>query len=243
MQKKEKKKTFQHNPFRKLKIEFLTPTELPSNANTNQKDDNRNSSKCMSEINNTSNTENDYTNKENFLSDEKIFELAMNGVVPVEAPLQAPKIVRAKPIPLQADEDYLVMQELDELIHGNKDFDFADTEEYIEASRSDLDKRIVKKLRKGDFAFQAYLDLHGMNREQARSAVGEFIKKSYLESKRCILIVHGRGLKSKNNLPILKTKLAAWLTRGSIGKKVLAYTSALPHDGGTGAIYVLLSSS
>ena len=72
--------------------------------------------------------------------------------------------------------------------------------------------------------------------------MGAFIRKSYLESKKCVLIVHGRGLGSKDNIPVIKNKLAAWLTRGSIGKKVLAYTSALPHDGGTGAVYVLLSS-
>jgi DNA-nicking Smr family endonuclease len=57
-----------------------------------------------------------------------------------------------------------------------------------------------------------------------------------------VLIVHGRGLGSKDNIPVLKEKLQAWLTRGAIGRHVLAFTSARPWDGGTGAVYVLLRS-
>jgi DNA-nicking Smr family endonuclease len=57
-----------------------------------------------------------------------------------------------------------------------------------------------------------------------------------------VLIVHGRGLGSKDNVPVLKEKLTAWLTRGAIGRHVLAFTSARPWDGGTGAVYVLLRS-
>ena len=141
---------------------------------------------------------------------------------------------------LESDEDELVMRHLDELVHGEAAFDFTDTAEYIEACQKGVDKRLLRKLRRGEFSFQAHLDLHGFNRDQARAKVGAFIRKSALESLRCVLIVHGRGLGSKDNIPVLKNKLAAWLTRGAIGKKVLAYTSAQPYDGGTGAVYVLL---
>jgi DNA-nicking Smr family endonuclease len=176
------------------------------------------------------------------LSDDHLLNLAMSGVMPIEGPAQAPKIARAKPMHAEANDDVLVMRELDELVNGDGDFDFADTEEFIEACRADLDRRILKRLRKGEFSFQAHIDLHGMNRQEARAAVGEFIKQSFVTSKKCVLIVHGRGLGSRDNIPVIKNKLAAWLTRGSIGKKVLAYTSALPTDGGTGAVYVLLAS-
>jgi DNA-nicking Smr family endonuclease len=179
---------------------------------------------------------------ERHLTDEQLLEAAMAGVQPVDAPALVPKQARARPMLAESDDDALVMQELDELIHGDGDFDFADTDEFIEACRADLDRRTLKKLRRGDYSFQAFIDLHGMNRQEARVAVGVFIKKSFLESKKCVLIVHGRGLGSRDNIPVIKNKLAAWLTRGSIGKRVLAYTSSLPHDGGTGAVYVLLSS-
>ena len=176
------------------------------------------------------------------LTDEQLLEAAMADVAPMSAPALAPKPARVKPMLAEADEDLLVMRELDELVHGDGDFNFADTDEFIEAARADLDRRTLKRLRRGEFSYRRFIDLHGMNRKEAREAVGVFIRKSFLESQKCVLIVHGRGLGSKDNIPIIKNKLAAWLTRGAIGKRVLAYTSALPHDGGTGAVYVLLSS-
>jgi DNA-nicking Smr family endonuclease len=140
----------------------------------------------------------------------------------------------------EADEAYLVMRHLDELVHGEIPFDFTDTDEYIEAAVSDLDRRTVRKLRRGEFAIQAFVDLHGLNRDDARRKVAEFLSECHTDRKRCVLIVHGRGMRSKDNIPVLKNALRAWLTRGSIGKKVLAFTSAKPFDGGTGAVYVLL---
>ena len=140
------------------------------------------------------------------------------------------------------DDEELVMRHLDELVHGKGHFDIADTDEYIEAAINGLDRRIVKKLRRGEYSVQGHLDLHGMTRDEARAEVAAFIDRSYKSGKKCVLIVHGRGLGSENHIPVLKEKLRAWLTRGAIGKKVLAYTSARPFDGGTGAVYVLLRS-
>ncbi len=175
------------------------------------------------------------------LDDDSLLADAMAGVVPLTGVRErVAKKAAPRPLLVEADEEELVMRHLDELVHGEASFSFADTSEFIEASQAGLDRRLIRKLRKGEFSWQAHLDLHGHNRDQARAAVGAFIRKCVLESKKCVLIVHGRGLGSKDNIPVLKTKLAAWLTRGSIGKKVLAYTSALPWDGGTGAVYVLL---
>ena len=173
--------------------------------------------------------------------DDTLLAEAMDGVTPLvsDRPL-IPKTAKPRPMLQEADEELLALKELDELVNGVGEFNFADTDEYIEASVVDLDRRILKKLRRGEYSYQAHIDLHGMNRREARAKVGEFIKKCSLESKKCVLIVHGRGLGSKNNIPVIKNKLAAWLTRGFIGKRVLAYTSAKPYDGGTGAVYVLL---
>ncbi len=149
---------------------------------------------------------------------------------------------KAKPLLLCEDEEALVMKQLDELVHGVQPFDFADTDEFIQAAVAGFDRRVLRKLRRGEYAIQGHIDLHGCNRAEAREQVAAFIRRSYEENKRCVLIVHGRGLGSKDNIPVLKNKLANWLTRGSIGKKVLAFTSARPYDGGTGAVYVLLRS-
>ncbi len=177
------------------------------------------------------------------LDDDALLAEAMADVEPLSnMPRLASKAAKPRAMLLEADEDELALRELDELVHGLGEFSFASTDEYIEASVIDLDRRILKKLRRGDYSYQAHLDLHGMNRAEARARVGEFIRKCWLDSMKCVLIVHGRGLGSKDNIPVIKNKLAAWLTRGSIGKRVLAYTSARPYDGGTGAVYVLLRS-
>ncbi len=152
----------------------------------------------------------------------------------------AAKEPRPKPMLAEEDDDVLVMRQLDDLVHGETPFDFADTDEYIEAHVTGIDRRLVRKLKRGEFSYQAHLDLHGLNREQARDAVAEFIRAAQHDSKRCVLIIHGRGSRSKDNIPVLKNKLAAWLTRGAIGRRVLAYASAKSYDGGTGAVYVLL---
>ena len=106
-----------------------------------------------------------------------------------------------------------------------------------------LDRRIKRKLKRGEYSFEAHLDLHGYSSAEARLRLGEFIERCHRESKRCVLLIHGRGLGSKDNIPVIKNKLAAWLTRGAMGQKVLAYVSARPYDGGTGAVYVLLRGS
>jgi DNA-nicking Smr family endonuclease len=173
--------------------------------------------------------------------DDAAYRNAMRDVAPIAGSKQlARRQFEPKPFPMHQDDASLVMRELDDLVKGEVPFDFADTDEYVEASTSGLDHQVVKKLKRGDYSYQAHLDLHGLNREQARARVAEFIHTSHRDGKRCVLIVHGRGLGSKDNIPVLKNKLAAWLTRGSIGRRVLAFTSAKPYDGGTGAIYVLL---
>lgn len=165
----------------------------------------------------------------------------MDGAAPIEH-RHASREHHVQDVIHGMDDAELVMRHLDDLVHGRREFDIADTDEYIEAAISGLDKRIVKKLRRGEFSVQGHLDLHGMTRDEAREKVALFIDHSYKTGKKCVLIVHGRGLGSENNIPVLKEKLRAWLTRGAMGKKVLAYTSARPFDGGTGAVYVLLRS-
>jgi DNA-nicking Smr family endonuclease len=176
-------------------------------------------------------------------NDEDAFAAMAAGTVPLQgAPPLAPQRIGPSPTPPPPDDAALVMQELDELVHGARPFDFADTEEFVEASVRGFDGRVLRRLRRGDFAVQAHLDLHGLRRDEARQRVAEFVVKAHAEGKRCVLIVHGRGLGSKDNIPVLKEKLQAWLTRGAIGRHVLAFTSARPWDGGTGAVYVLLRS-
>ena len=70
--------------------------------------------------------------------------------------------------------------------------------------------------------------------------VDRFLTDSVRAGLRCVLIVHGRGLNSKDQTPVLKERLKSWLARGRPARVVLAFTTARPCDGGAGALYVLL---
>lgn len=176
-------------------------------------------------------------------SDDDFYARAMEDVSPLsDEKSYVQKNARTQPRLVEMDEEALVMRRLDDLVSGEIPFDFADTDEYIEACCEGMDRRIVRKLRRGEFSMQAHLDLHGLNREQARDEVAAFISSCQRAGKRSVLIVHGRGKGSKDQIPVLKNKLASWLTRGATGRRVLAFVSARPYDGGTGAVYVLLRS-
>jgi DNA-nicking Smr family endonuclease len=169
-----------------------------------------------------------------------LFERAMEGVRPlprrarVDGPMPA-----SKPRP-RVSEEAEALAELSDLVHGNAHFDVADTREYVEGAIVGLDPRVLRRLRRGDFAWQAHVDLHGMTAERARTAVLAFLQASVRAGFRCVLIVHGRGLNSKDHVPVLKERMKSWLARGAAARIVLAFTTARPCDGGAGALYVLL---
>jgi DNA-nicking Smr family endonuclease len=98
----------------------------------------------------------------------------------------------------------------------------------------------LTRLRQGQFAVQSHLDLHGRTRVEARQEVEQFVVASRQRGLRCVLIVHGRGLNSRDQIPVLKQALKVWLARGRIARSVLAFCTARPSDGGAGAVYVLL---
>jgi DNA-nicking Smr family endonuclease len=176
-------------------------------------------------------------------SDERVFSAEMQGVAPLppdpRGRLGAPAPVRTFFRP-RAQDEAEAYAELADLVAGDGLFDLSATDEYIQGSAAGLDRRIVKKLRRGDFAVQAHLDLHGMTGEEARVEVAAFLIEARTAGKRCVLIIHGRGLNSKEGIPVLKERLQVWLTRGPFAKSVLAFSTARPSDGGTGALYVLL---
>ena len=176
------------------------------------------------------------------IGDDDLFAREMSGVRPLSADARqrvAPPPPTTTPRPI-TDEDSEALAELSDLVTGSGTFDLANTVEFIEGAASGVDRRLVRKLRAGEFAYQAHLDLHGMTAEEARVAVDRFLTPRHQQGQRCVLIVHGRGLNSKDQVPVLKTRLAQWLARGSWARLVLAFTSARPYDGGAGALYVLL---
>jgi len=94
----------------------------------------------------------------------------------------------------------------------------------------------LRKLRRGHWVVQAELDLHGMNRYDARQAVAAFLGENLSGHRRCIRIIHGKGLGSRQREPVLKGLLRKWLARAD----VLAFSQAPANQGGSGAVLVLL---
>ena len=168
--------------------------------------------------------------------------MAVDGTEPL--PDRSARI-RPLPQPLslapgQLDPDLAAYDELRALVTGEVAFDISDTDEFIEGHAQGLDQGVVRKLRRGDFAVQAHLDLHGLLKDQAKVELEMFVTQARQSGKRCVLVVHGRGLHSKDNVPVLKEALKRWMSTGRFGKHVLAFATARPHDGGAGAVYVLL---
>jgi DNA-nicking Smr family endonuclease len=174
-------------------------------------------------------------------SEAELWEQATRGARRVE---RGPDII-APPSPRGATgetrhPDLEAIDALRALISGDAPFDLADSDEFIEGRVAGLDQNVVRKLRRGEFAVQGHVDLHGLTRDEARHEVDRFLRAARQAGKRCVLVVHGRGLHSKDQLPVLKEALRSWLGSARLGRHVLAFATARPVDGGAGALYVLL---
>lgn len=119
------------------------------------------------------------------------------------------------------------------------EYDPADLEtgEEMVFARPGVPRRVLRKLRRGQYSVEAQLDLHGLTAAESREELSVFLRQSARFGSACVRIVHGKGLGSPGGRPILKVKLNHWLRQRD---EVLAFCSARPADGGTGAIYVLL---
>jgi DNA-nicking Smr family endonuclease len=174
--------------------------------------------------------------------EDGIFRSAMADVRPLPKPSRR---VSGSPPPASPrqpvfSEDDEVLAQLEDLVAGRAEFDLVDTDEYLEGYVRGIHPIVVEKLRKGRFSVQAHLDLHGLTVREAEAAVREFIEEAETLNYRCVLLVHGRGLNSKDQIPVLKARLEKILLQGPVRRKLLAFASARPHDGGAGASYVLL---
>jgi DNA-nicking Smr family endonuclease len=174
------------------------------------------------------------------LDDAAIFRQAVDGVRRLGDQRPA-RVVHQPEVTLEiVSEDAEVLAQLSDLVSGVGTFELTETEEYTEGTRLGLDPRLVTRLRRGEFAVQSHIDLHGMIQANAKAALDEFIVNSVRKGLRTVLVVHGRGLRSPGGMPVLKHAAAQWLSHGHMGGYVLAFATARPADGGAGAMYVLL---
>lgn len=112
-----------------------------------------------------------------------------------------------------------------------------ETGEELLYCRNGVQNSVMRKLRRGHYRLEAELDLHRMTAAQAHLALIDFIARCRRRELRCVRVIHGKGLGSKDRRPVLKGRVNQWLRQWN---DVLAFCSARPCDGGSGATYVLL---
>lgn len=167
--------------------------------------------------------------------DSALFRRTVGKVTPLRHDRTQPARGKVPPIPkqLHSDERQVVEDLLSDVIDP-ADVEYGDELLFV---RPGIQHSVLRKLRRGQFSIDAELDLHGMNTTTARRALADFLHACRFSHARCVRIIHGKGRGSAQGRPVLKNKVNVWLQQRD---DVLAFCSARPIDGGTGAVYVLL---
>ena len=118
--------------------------------------------------------------------------------------------------------------EIDTLLHTDAELSFR---------RPGIGPDVLRKLRRGEWVIQDHLDLHGARVDEARELLAGFLREALRRGLRCVRVVHGKGLGSKDKQPVLKGKARVWLAQR---EEVIAFCQARPAEGGSGALVVLL---
>lgn len=169
--------------------------------------------------------------------DADAFAKAMRGVVPVAGKGREIAAPAASGGSLPVRD---AAQALRDLLEGKVEFALHHIDEYMEGFVVGVDPLVIARLRAGQYSPEAHLDLHGMNARQAHDALIPFVKNSYQKGLRTLVVITGRGRNSPDGVGILRPMLQRWLCREPFKRVVLAFCTAKAHDGGPGAVYVLL---
>ncbi|UXY14330.1 Smr/MutS family protein [Chitiniphilus purpureus] len=167
--------------------------------------------------------------------DHTLFMRAVEGVQPLAFDYFVHPPSRPSPWPLQRWQD-----EARVMAEAMSDFwpwDELESGEELLYLRPGMRPDTLKRLRRGEWVVQAELDLHGHTVDSGRLAVAEFLQRSRRANQRCVRIIHGKGLGSKQKQPVLKLKLKNWLAQRD---EVLAFAQARAVDGGSGAVLALI---
>ena len=170
--------------------------------------------------------------------DLQLFRQAAAGATPLRDQGKVVHRTEVPPLPVQSLLD--THQALAESIFGPVSPEQSmETGEELVYLRNGIPRDVLKKLRRGHWVVQDALDLHGLNRDQARLLIADFFLECRRRRLRCVRIVHGKGLRSPNREPVLKGKLHLWRSRRD---EILAYCQAPVNLGGSGALLILLNA-
>ena len=166
-----------------------------------------------------------------------LFRHSVGDVTPIKA---EPRVPLPTPRPLaiahqrMADDEAALQESLSDEFSIDT---LLDVDETLSFARGGIGPDVMRKLRGGGWVMQDQLDLHGLRTDQAREALGQFIRNAVKRGFRCVRIIHGKGLGSMNKKPVLKSKVRNWLVQKD---EVIAFVQARAADGGSGALVVLL---
>jgi DNA-nicking Smr family endonuclease len=164
-----------------------------------------------------------------------VFRDAMGDVRPLASDTVVLRGRRPRPLPLQSER--AEQEVLLEMANGAIAFDEIECGDEAVYKRPGLPRKVVRKLRRGQYAVQDELDLHGLTVPDAKQTLAKFLQRNLMRGHACVRVIHGKGHRSPGKLPVLKPKVVRWLSQHG---DVVAFCSARPVDGGTGALYVLL---
>ena len=172
------------------------------------------------------------------LEEQNLFENTVGPVTPLRSlstrrwqPSEPPA---PEPLQFLLDEQSVLREAMSD------EFDVStllDVDDQLSFRRPGIGREITQRLRAGHWSIQRQLDLHGLRINEAREALGKFIRQAHKVGMRCVRVVHGKGLGSPGKTPVLKGRVQRWLVQKS---EVLAFVQARPAEGGAGALVVLL---
>lgn len=172
--------------------------------------------------------------------ERQLFKRSVGPVTPMKpSQISAQALIktpRPLPHPFQREKDEAAV--MTDALSDEMDVEaLLETDEDLSFRRNDVGPDVVKRLRRGVWAIDAQLDLHGLRRDEAREALSQFLRSALQQRMRCVRVVHGKGNGSPGREPVLKDKVKRWLVQK---EEVMAYVQARAIDGGNGALVVLL---
>lgn len=166
--------------------------------------------------------------------DAALFRAAVGPLRELKPPPEAQRKAPPAPLPRQFERDE------NEALAASKLSTGAESDaDALSYRRPEVPARVLRRLRRGLYAVQDEIDLHQLLAAQAEEVLRLFLNDARSHDRRCVRIIHGKGLHSKGDGPVLKPLVDRMLSRRG---DVLAYTSAPPAQGGSGAVLVLLAT-
>jgi len=169
--------------------------------------------------------------------DAKLFRASVAGVTPLPGPSRIEHEL-PRPRPASARRPHDDRQALKDGLSDHLPWDTGgEAGEELSYARNGIGAQTLRKLRRGHWIIQDELDLHGLTVDEARELMVDFLDQCMRRGLRCVRVIHGKGLGSRNGEPVLKRRVAGWLMQRD---EILAYCQARRADGGSGAVVVLL---